>query len=141
TRNTPPMRREQDDAMTAEPLILRTEAEDTLLSAFAAAAGRLPGDARIAERRAAALEHFRRSGLPHRRIEAWTYTDLRALMRHAAPLASEPREGPAEKAIPGADPLDGLDRAPIVIVNGVFQPAMSDHEELDGVTVTSMAEA
>ena len=127
--------------MTAEPVTLRTEAEQTLLSAFEAAKSRLPGDARIAERRAAAIDHFRRAGLPHRRIEEWKYTDLRALMRHAAPLASEPAEGPAEHMPAGADPLDGFDRAPIVIVNGVFQPDMSDHEELEGVTVTPLAEA
>ena len=32
----------------------------------------------------------RRSGLPHRRVEEWKYTDLRALMRDAKPLAAPP---------------------------------------------------
>ena len=33
---------------------------------------------------------FRRAGLPHRRVEEWKYTDLRALMRDAKPLAGPP---------------------------------------------------
>ena len=54
--------------MSAEPTTLRTEAEETLLSAFAAVAARLPGDKRITAERKAAIDHFRRTGLPHRRI-------------------------------------------------------------------------
>jgi Fe-S cluster assembly protein SufD len=55
--------------------------------------GQLPGAAPL---RAAAFERFRRAGLPHRRVEEWKYTDLRALMRDAKPLASRPM--PAAKA-------------------------------------------
>jgi Fe-S cluster assembly protein SufD len=136
---TPPL--ERGDKMTAEPTILRTEAEEALLAAFDAAARRLPGDARIAAERKAAIDHFRRTGLPHRRIEEWKYTDLRALMRRAAPLASDPQTAPSVKTAPGPDPLDGFDRAPIVIVNGVFDASMSDHEDAEGVTITPLAEA
>ena len=31
-----------------------------------------------------------KAGLPHRRVEAWKYTDLRTLLRDAAPLATAP---------------------------------------------------
>ena len=51
---------------------------------FAARSTRLPGGARVrarARRRRSTL--FRRAGLPHRRVEEWKYTDLRALMRKA----------------------------------------------------------
>ncbi len=127
--------------MSVEPTILRTEAEESLLSAFDAVAPHLPGDARIAAQRKAAIDHFRRTGLPHRRIEEWKYTDLRTLMRRAAPPASEPQATPSVKTAPGPDPLDGFDRAPIVIVNGVFDASMSGHEEVEGVTITPLAEA
>jgi Fe-S cluster assembly protein SufD len=33
------------------------------------------------------FEAYERTGLPHRRIEDWKYTDLRALMREVLPLA------------------------------------------------------
>ncbi len=75
--------------MSAAPPAIRTEAEDALLVAFDAAAERLPGDKWIARQRAAAIDRFRHTGLPNRRVEEWKYTDLRALMRVAAPLASE----------------------------------------------------
>ena len=41
--------------------------------------------------RDAAREAFRKLGMPHRRIEAWHYTDLRALMRNVAPPATAPK--------------------------------------------------
>src|SRR6185437_11391843 len=45
-----------------------------------------------------AFKRFDARGLPHRRVEEWKYTDLRALMRDAKPLA-----GPA-----GAKPKGGI---------------------------------
>jgi Fe-S cluster assembly protein SufD len=127
--------------MSAEPTALRTEAEESLLSAFAAVAPGLPGDARIGAQRRAAIDRFRRTGLPHRRIEEWKYTDLRTLMRRAAPLTSEPQASPSVRTAPGPDPLDGFDRTPLVVVNGVFDPSLSDHEGAEGITVTPLAEA
>ena len=41
--------------------------------------------------RKAAFERFARAGLPSRRVEAWHYTDLRAKLRAAPPLAREAR--------------------------------------------------
>jgi Fe-S cluster assembly protein SufD len=127
--------------MSVEPTTLRTEAEESLLSTFDAVAARLPGDARIAAERKAAIDHFRRTGLPHRRIEEWKYTDLRALMRRAAPPSSMPQAAPSVRTAPGPDPLEGFDRSPIVVVNGAFDATMSDHEEIEGVTITPLAEA
>ena len=40
--------------------------------------------------REAAFKVFEQQGLPHRRIEEWKYTDLRAVMRDAKPLAALP---------------------------------------------------
>lgn len=42
-------------------------------------------------RRDAALKAFAESGLPHRRLEDWRYTDLRQALEHIS-LASEPRD-------------------------------------------------
>ncbi len=64
---------------------LKTAAELEIAKLFAAAR---PAGADSA--RAAAFARVEESGLPHRRIEAWHYTDLRALMRQAAPLAPAP---------------------------------------------------
>ena len=64
--------------------LMKTPAETALAQAFESAKARLPGDV---ESRARAFEIFNRNGLPHRRVEEFKYTDLRALMQVAAPAA------------------------------------------------------
>ena len=66
---------------------MKTAAEQQLAARWQEAKDRLPGDAGL---RAAAFERFVAAGLPHRRIEELKYTDLRALMRDAKPLACPP---------------------------------------------------
>ena len=53
-----------------------------------AARGSLPGKGALAALREDAFRKFDASGLPHRRVEEWKYTDLRALMRNLYPLAA-----------------------------------------------------
>ncbi|MEO1200024.1 MAG: Fe-S cluster assembly protein SufD [Pseudomonadota bacterium] len=63
---------------------ISTPAETALITALET----LPqADGWVREARAAAAERFRVTGLPHRRIEDWKYTDLRTLMREVAPLS------------------------------------------------------
>ncbi|MGL4443718.1 MAG: SufB/SufD family protein, partial [Alsobacter sp.] len=71
----------------AEITPIRTPAETALVELFPTVRASLPGDAGIAGRRDAAFEAFRAQGLPHRRVEAYKYTDLRTLLRETAPLA------------------------------------------------------
>jgi Fe-S cluster assembly protein SufD len=76
--------------MSAVVTPMRTKAEEVLIQRFAQAKAKLPGTPAIAQTREAAFATISTKGLPHRRVEAWKYTDLRALMREAAPLAAEP---------------------------------------------------
>ena len=76
--------------MNAEVAVIKTAAETALAQTFAQVRDRLPGDEAVAARRNAAFDLFAKQGLPHRRIEEWKYTDLRALMREAKPLAGPP---------------------------------------------------
>lgn len=69
--------------MNAPVAQLKTAAETELAQQFAQLSGNLP------DIRAEAFRRFDAAGLPHRRIEAWHYTDLRALMRSAAPPAGD----------------------------------------------------
>src|SRR5665809_131110 len=66
----------------------RTKAEQELLDLFTSAEKVLPGarNAWVSELRSNAIEAYGRLGLPHRRIEAWKYTDLRARLPEAYPL-------------------------------------------------------
>ena len=125
--------------MTSEPRSIRTKAEEAISAAYAAARARLPGAEQVRARRDAAFSLFEKNGLPHRRVEAWKYTDLRALMRSAAPLASiAPVDALA--AVAERDPIAALDRAQVVVVNGVFVPELSDMGGVEGVTIEGLAE-
>ncbi|MBH0239159.1 Fe-S cluster assembly protein SufD [Methylobrevis albus] len=73
--------------MSAEPIRMKTPAEEGFPAVFDAAAAGLPGTPDIAAARRAAIALVRDEGLPHRRIEAYHYTDLRALVRSVPPLA------------------------------------------------------
>jgi Fe-S cluster assembly protein SufD len=114
----------------------RTPTEAALTETFDAALASLPGDATVRKLREAAFGAFRAAGLPHRRIEAWHYTDLRALMREALPLAARPDAAAIERL------RDELSKsAParrLAIVDGVFIPELSDAPP-PGVTVRSLA--
>ena len=125
--------------MNAEPKTIRTKAEEALIAEYRAHATALPGGTQVARRREAAMALFEKSGLPHRRVEEWKYTDLRALMKGAAPLA-DGADDATLMALASADPLAGLDRARIVMVNGAWRPDLSDLAGLDGVTVTALAD-
>jgi Fe-S cluster assembly protein SufD len=70
--------------MNAPVTILKTAAEAELAQQFATIDGGLQTV------RAEAFRRFDAAGLPHRRIEAWHYTDLRSMMRSAAPRAAAP---------------------------------------------------
>jgi Fe-S cluster assembly protein SufD len=124
--------------MNAEIRHIRTAAEQGLLDAFAAHRETLPS---IAGERADAFRMFEEAGLPHRRVEEWKYTDLRALMREAKPLAPKP-DAAALAAAKGAGKLAGVKARRLVIVNGTFVPKLSDVAKLEpGLTIMSLADA
>ncbi|WP_342362690.1 Fe-S cluster assembly protein SufD [Terrarubrum flagellatum] len=82
--------------------VLRNPAEEALISRFPEAKASLGGGpVDLARERAFAA--LREKGLPHRRVEQYKYTDLRALMREAAPLAPEPTGDLEKKALLIAD--------------------------------------
>ena len=72
-----------------------------------------PARARSPTSRRQAFEAFERAGLPHRRIEEWKYTDLRALMREVLPLAPAPDAAALKRARAALKPIavDGATQA------------------------------
>ena len=125
--------------MNAEVKPARTPAEEALAAAIAGRA-RLPGGGALTKLREQAAKSFLASGLPHRRIEEWKYTDLRALMREAAPLAPPP-DANAIKEAKALDPFPGVDARRLVLVNGAFVPELSDLKAERGLTVLPLARA
>ena len=117
--------------MNAEVAVIKTAAETALAQTFAQARDRLPGDDAIVARRDAAFDVFAKHGLPHRRIEEWKYTDLRALMREAKPLASPPDASAKARAKEAGRLLGDLDARRLVFVDGAFVAEQSDLRDLE----------
>ena len=120
---------------------MKTAAEQALSAAYEATRGSLPGKGGIAALREGAFRQFAERGLPHRRVEEWKYTDLRALMREANPLAPAPDAKAKARAKDAGKILSGLDCRRLVFVDGVFAPEMSDLTPEEGLTIGSLAEA
>jgi Fe-S cluster assembly protein SufD len=126
----------------AELKVIKTAAETALAQSFAQARARLPGGDVVAKERAAAFDVFVREGLPHRRVEDWKYTDLRALMREAKPLAAPPDAQAKARGKHAGALLDAGEAFRIVFVDGAFVPELSDTAVLEeGLSVTSLAAA
>lgn len=103
--------------------LVKPTTDHALGELFAAARSRLPGSGPVAEVRQNAFDDFARLGLPHRRIEEWKYTDLRALLREIAPAGCDAGSGRACRAAKAVKSL-GIDSTQkLVLVDGVFAPA------------------
>jgi Fe-S cluster assembly protein SufD len=126
----------------ADVKVMKTAAETALAQAFTQARAHLPGDAAIDAQRAAAFDVFAREGLPHRRVEDWKYTDLRALMREAKPLAAPPDAQAKAQAKKAGALIGDVECRRLVLVDGAFVPELSDLAALDaGLTIGSLADA
>jgi Fe-S cluster assembly protein SufD len=108
---------------------------------FAIARARLPAAGKVADTRQKAFEAYERTGLPHRRIEDWKYTDLRMLMREVLPLAAAPDQAALARAAAALKlhAIDGVRR--LVLVDGAFAPALSDLADLEkGLGIRTLRE-
>jgi Fe-S cluster assembly protein SufD len=127
--------------MNVEVRQMKTAAETALAANFAAARSVLPSGGSLAALREEAFGRFEAQGLPHRRVEEWKYTDLRALMRDAKPLAGPPDAIAMANAKDAGAALASIEARRIVLVDGVFVPVLSDLADLEaGLSLQSLAE-
>ncbi len=119
--------------MNAEPKMTpratRTPAEQALADMLSAAPVSEAG--RLGELRRAAAAAFVENGLPHRRVEEWHYTDLRALLR-AVPARA------AATSAPGAA-VSFPDAIRVTLANGEVGPLPADLPQ--GVSLLTLADA
>jgi Fe-S cluster assembly protein SufD len=106
--------------------LMKNETGSALSDSFAIARDRLPGTGKVASAREAAFAAYAQEGLPHRRIEDWKYTDLRALMREVLPLAGATGTAELSRAAAAVKlhAIEGVRR--LVLVDGVFAPKLSE---------------
>ncbi len=118
---------------------INTPVETAIAEHFAGAKAALPGDSGARE---TAFARFIEAGLPHRRVEEWKYTDLRSVMRAAAPLAPALSDDAAKAALEASSWFSGVDAARIAIANGHVVASASDFADLpEGVSLETTAQA
>jgi Fe-S cluster assembly protein SufD len=123
----------------ADVTLMKTPAETALVQAFESAKTALPGNG---ESRAQAFEQFTQRGLPHRRVEEFKYTDLRALLREVAPFAGVPSADEAKAALANVKALAGIEALQVPFVNGHFvRGAVDFHALPENVEIVPLAEA
>ena len=98
------------------------------------------GQARsLSPTRRAAFDRFMATGLPHRRIEAWKYTDLRNLMKQALPppeASPKVTQADVEAAL---GPLAAVPAHRLVFVDGRYAPDLSALVADGEVSVAALA--
>ena len=125
----------------------RTKAEQAYLDLFETAEDALPGarDPFVSGLRTKAIEAYGRLGLPHRRVEAWKYTDLRARLTEVNPLVKADGAAVSEAELGqalGAE-IASLPAYRLVVVEGDLRADLSDLAGLKsaGVEAVSLARA
>ena len=125
----------------------QTRAEQAYVDLYQAAKQALPGAANpwVGGLRADAIEAYAGLGLPHRRVEAWKYTDLRSKLTEPHPLVRGNGLKLDQDAIELALGREAA-RLPayrLFIVEGELRPDMSDVSDLKaaGVELLSLGQA
>ncbi len=88
------------------------------------------GPAWLEVRRKAARASFADAGFPHRRVEAWRYTDLSRLIAKTDWQPAVPHEGAILVPEGRSNPFAAIASYKLVFVNGFFRPDLS---ELNGL--------
>lgn len=129
--------------MNANAPIRNTQAESDLIDRYDAAKSALAGSVAVSALRDNALGQIKDKGLPHRRVEEYKYSDLRAFMKSAAPLATAADSSAVKGVLEASETFGDLDRFKIVVANGSFVAELSDVDALaaEGVTVSNLTDA
>ncbi|MGI9479225.1 MAG: SufB/SufD family protein [Hyphomicrobiaceae bacterium] len=128
--------------MTTNLEIMKTKAEKSLAEHFASVAADLPPEAVVLADRQAAMARFDAQGLPHRRIEAWKYTDLRnALGEVDAPSIGQAPDVSSAELDTALGQLAGLDAYRAVFVNGRQSEGLSRLPDVAGVEIVPVTGA
>ncbi|MET1415533.1 Fe-S cluster assembly protein SufD [Roseibium sp. HPY-6] len=126
--------------MNASMPIRHTQAESDLFDRYDKAKSSLAGSVAVAALREAAVDQIRDQGLPHRRVEEYKYTDLRAFLKAAAPLSDAADLAAAKKLLAEQNSYGDLERHKVVVANGVYVAELSDGDALaaEGVTIQDL---
>ncbi len=119
--------------------VMKTKAETALAEQFDAVAAKLPGGKGVGALRRSAMARFQELGLPHRRVEEWKYTDLRAALKDAVNVAGAGAAVSQAHADEALGALARLDAYRMTFVDGQYDPELSRIDGASGLEVMSLA--
>jgi len=124
--------------MTAKPQILRTQAEQDLIRQFEDRYAN--GQGGLSLLRHDAFAGLRESGLPHRRVEDYKYTDLKSAIASVPEIADRPDLDAARAVLAKADFWADMERDRIVFADGHYFAELST-ADISGITIDGLADA
>lgn len=89
--------------------------------------------------RKAAIEQFARLGFPDRKNEEWKYTPVTPILKHKFDIKPVPHK--ITKSDVQAAAFRNLDATTVVLVNGKFEPSLSEIKDAERLTVKSLEAA
>ncbi len=120
----------------------KTDVELALAEEFDRLSTKLPGGRAVSALRRQAMAVFREHGLPHRRVEEWKYTDLRARLK--TPLQTrvvDDTNVSAKELNAALGALATLDAHRIVLINGHYRRELSKHDTIADADVRPLSNA
>jgi Fe-S cluster assembly protein SufD len=119
--------------------IMKTKAEQAIAESFEAIAEKLPGNAAVKARRTQAIGVYGGLGLPHRRVEEWKYTDLRANVKDILPAAIDDATPlTIAELLVALGPLAHVNAHRVVFVNGHHRAKLDDVADVAGLKVSAL---
>lgn len=96
--------------------------------------------AALTELRETAFKHFRQLGFPNTKVEDWKYVNLTGFLKED--FTTEPGDEPAvDASVIAAAGIPKLDGYRIVLVNGQYQPSLSDNIQNQDLDVSTLSAA
>ena len=123
--------------MTADITRINTAAETKLIEQFRSANANVRATDPAFDR-ARSFGTFTKVGFPHRRIEAWHYTDLRTILRDAHVPTTAPSADIVAQAKAHLAKAGDATGARVVLVDGHYEPSLSTNLEQPGLSVRSL---
>lgn len=116
------------------------ELKDKLITSFTALNQEVNTEhAVLKEIRSEALKTFTDKGFPSKKLEAWKYTSLNAILKQDFVLQADINEQTLESVKPFV--LQETDTYKLIFINGVFCEELSEKHFETGVTVCTLSEA
>lgn len=95
----------------------------------------------ISSLREQAFQHFKKLGFPSTKVEDWKYTNLVPVLKEGYELEQDEEVLSVKEAIIAKAKIQLLDCYHIVLVNGKYRADLSDAVNVEGVQLSSIADA